>query len=169
MVGLSVLSHTHTPPADSFTLTWVGKTGWLHSSIISHPHAEIRSLLTHRSGLFSHAESWGSHFLAFTIFLWMNHSLSRLSVCIFHIDFVVLCICPPVQAKSWISSSNFGLCISHCFSVEIGAIAFPMILVVVDSYWVILAMIGTRTTQESNFPFRVVDCLFCCVYAVVSL
>ena len=56
VAGLSVLAHTHTPPADSSTLTWEGKGKRPHSS------------------LFPHAESWGSRFLAFTIFLCMCHS-----------------------------------------------------------------------------------------------
>ena len=97
VVGLSVLAHTYTPPVESFTLMWVGKTGRLESSNLSHPHVESRSLLlTHRSGLFHHAESRGNRFSAFIIFLWMNHSCYGLIVCIFHTDFVVLCICPPV-------------------------------------------------------------------------
>ena len=50
--------------------------------------------------------------------------------------------------------------------VAVGSFSF---WVAVGSYWVVLATIGTRTTQESNFPVRAVNCLFCCVYVVVDI
>ena len=41
--------------------------------------------------------------------------------------------------------------------------------VAVGSYWVVLATIGPRTTQELFFPIQAVNRLFDCVYAVVGL
>ena len=93
--------------------------------------------------------------------------------------FCGLCIC--FSFPGWDSdllSNSSGCVFSRCFSVEIGAVVFPTILFVVvpvtfwaavDSYWVVLAMIGPRTTQGSDFLVQAVNCLFCCMYAVVGL
>ena len=75
----------------------------------------------------------------------------------------VLCF-PHVHAESLISLPFSGCVSSHCFIVETEADVFPHNLwldvgsfsfwVVVDSYWVVLAMIGLRMTQVSISPAK---------------
>ena len=184
MAGLSVLAHTHTPPVDLFTSRGQGERGIWGGGILpfcQSTHGDTRSLpLTRGLGLFYSRSELGSRFLSPTNFLWMSHSWFLLWVCVFLTGFVVcVYVFPPVHAENLIfslilravyfpvaSMLRSGLMFSPQFVAWCG---FLFVWFAMDSYWVVLAMIGPRTTQGLDFPVQAVNCLFCCMYAVVGL
>ena len=111
-------------------------------------------------------------------FLCMNHSRSRLWVCIF-LPLSWLCVYVPLSRLNVeFSSFILGCVSSRCFSVEdwggflphdFFTVVSPTFWDVVGYGWVVLAMIGPRMTQGSTFFVQAINHLFCCMYAVVSL
>ena len=173
----------HTPPAESHFM-WAGgqTTPFPHSSILSihtqrqslpSPHAQAGIL-----HYFPHAASWGGIFLPSTISLWRSHYQFLLWGCVSVPILWSVYMFFPAQAESLITSSISG-CVFPIVSVLRSGLLFSprfvvwcgffFVLVCCGYYWVVLATIGPRTTQESYFPTQAVNRLFCYVYAVVGL
>ena len=90
--------------------------------------------------------------------------ISTMGVC-FHTDFVVCVYAFPCPSWEFDHLFYFGLCISHCFNVEIGATVFPTIcglmwvLFCFSLMWLLLSRFGhDRVKNDSGIGFPYPNC-----------